>query len=337
MDVKKWIKYVLFAFLGAVLLYYTYQGISWDELVEIGSKVKIRWIVLAVIAHLVNHWLRAFRWRLFVEVQEYYIAMRRAFIAEMSGFCMNLIPPRMGDWMRCVILKRLERIPISKSLGGLVVERFIDIFLFLCLFFLAFFIELFRPSKVFSKLGSQLSGVFTVDPRNWKISVVGGVLVCLVVILYKFHKSFAAIVWQQIKFFSKEVFEAIRETRKCNGIALWATSLFVLFFHFLVEYLSFFAIEDIDINLQGALLVFIAMNIGMAAPTPGGIGMYHLGVISTLTALGVEKRYAIVYATITHSIQLFNAFVVGGISFLCSTFLKPKKEAGMSVKNAVKA
>jgi hypothetical protein len=47
-------------------------------------------------------------------------------------------------------------------------------------------------------------------------------------------------------------------------------------------------------------------------------------------ALGVESRYAILYATITHSIQLFNAFVVGGICFLIATLLPNKKRGTTS-------
>ena len=92
MDIKKLARYVLFAFLGAFLLYYTYSGVSLNELIEIGSKVKIRWLVLAMMAHLINHWFRAFRWRMLVEVQGYRFSIRNTFLAEMSGFFMNLIP-----------------------------------------------------------------------------------------------------------------------------------------------------------------------------------------------------------------------------------------------------
>ena len=325
MNIKKLAQYILFASLGAFLLYHTYRGISLGELIEISAKVKFKWIMLAVLAHLINHFLRSFRWRLFIEVQGYEISQGYAFLAEMSGFFMNLVPPRMGDWIRCVVLKRLERVPVSKSLGGVLVERFIEIFLFLCLCITAFLIEFLTHSKTLPNLAGGLQTVFKRGPSNSFISAIIISLLLLGIILYKWHRHLVAMVWLQVKLFSKEVLVAIRQTRKCNPWSLWSTSLFILFFHFIVEYLSFYAIEEIDIDWRGAICVFIAMNIGMSAPTPGGIGVYHMGVISTLMALGVENKYAILYATITHSIQLFNAFVIGGICFLVATFLPDKK------------
>ena len=326
MDIKKLAQYTLFAALGTFLLYRTYCGTSLDELIEISAKVKFKWIMLAILAHLVNHFLRSFRWRLLVEVQGYEVSQGYAFLAEMSGFFMNLVPPRMGDWIRCVVLKRLERVPVSKSLGGVVVERFIDIFLFLCLCIIAFLIEFLTHSKTLPNLAGSLQATFKFVPSNSFISVIIVALALLGIVSYKWYGQLVAMMWLQVKLFFKEVLVAIRRTRKCNPWILWSTSLFILFFHFMVEYLSFFAIEEIVIDWQGALCVFIAMNIGMSAPTPGGIGVYHVGVISTLMALGVENRYAIVYATITHSIQLFNALVIGGICFLIATFLPDKKK-----------
>ena len=323
---KKIAQYILFAGFGVFLLYFTFRDLELKEVVDTMGEVKFRWIFLAAIAHLMNHFLRAFRWRMLVEVQGYSILQGHAFVAEMSGFFLNLIPARAGDWLRCVILKRLEGVRVSKSFGGVVVERFIDMFLFLCLCVIVFLIAFFTDDKILSSLMPSMPTMDKLGSSPWIMSAMVVLLVSLSLVMYRRYQELVAAFWWKVKQFSKEVLIAIRCTRKCNPWVLSATSLFILFFHFMVEYLSIYAIEQmLHIDLKGALYVFIAINVGMAAPTPGGIGAYHLGVITILTALGVEPRYAAVYATLTHLIQLFNALVVGGICFLVSTFLASKQ------------
>lgn len=326
MNVKNILKYTFFVFLGIGLLYHTYSGISLQELVEVGRRAKFQWIGLAVGAHLANHWLRALRWRLLIEAQGYSISTLHAFIAEMSGFLMNLVPPRMGEWMRCVVLKRLERVPISNSLGAVVVERFLEMSLFSILFIAGVFIKVKAGGNILLGLTGIGSRLLAYRPSTVVLVLLGIVLLGGIFVLFRYRSVFVTGL-ANAKDFIKEVTIAVKNTRKSNGWRLWGANIFIIIFHFMVEYLSFFAIEEINVGLKGALLVFIAMNIGMATPTPGGIGVYHVSVITTLVSLGVETKYAIVYATLTHLIQLFNALFVGGGCLLASSFYKyPSKQ-----------
>ena len=144
-----------------------------------------------------------------------------------------------------------------------------------------------------------------------------------------YYSNFVKNIFVRLKLFFKEVFVAIGKTRQSNPFVLWGTSAFIVFFHFVVEYLSFYAIGDIQakISWQAALWVFLAMTLGLAIPMPGGgAGAYHTFVVLILSAFDVEKADALAYATITHSIQLFNATVVGGISFLIAQIMLRKRK-----------
>ena len=329
--IKKLLPYLLISSIGVFLLYRIYGQINLKELGETLKEVRIEWVVLATIAHLINHFLRGFRWQRLIAVQGYKLSVLDAFLGEMSGFLINLVPPRMGEWMRCLILKRLRNIPISMSFGGVVVERLLDIFLFALFLIVTLSIEVATGSKMLTYLwgGDGETGGYKM------YYLIGGLvmILILVIIFYKWRVYFKQALWAQISVFVKNVMGAIRQTKKCNRWMLLSSSAFILFFNFLVEYLSFFAIDEINISFQGALWVFIAMIVGMAIPTPGGVGTYHAGVTTVLLALGVEAKYAIAYTTITHSIQIFNAVVVGGISFLTANFLARRQSNPNPIKN----
>ena len=323
MNMKKFFQYTIFAFLGVGLLYYMYHEIPLQELIEIGRRVKFQWVGLAIISHLINHWIRSMRWQLLIESQGYSISTVHAFMAEMSGFMMNLVPPRIGEWMRCVVLKRLEGVPISKSLGAALVERFIEICIFILLLMIGILIKLNTGESVLPELSGIGNSMLAYRPSSEISALLAIVILCGLFVLIRYTSFFVAGL-KKARDFLKEVGRAIKDTRKSNGWRLWIMSILTLVFHFSVEYLSFFAIEEINIGLREVLFVFLSMSIGMALPTPGGIGGYHVIVTTTLVSLGVELKYAIVYAILTHFIQLFNALFVGGGCLLLSTFYKTK-------------
>ncbi|MEM7361551.1 MAG: lysylphosphatidylglycerol synthase transmembrane domain-containing protein [Bacteroidota bacterium] len=324
MKIKKLLPYLLISCLGAFLLYRIYGQVNLKELIETFKEVRIEWVILATIAHLINHYLRAFRWQRLVAVQGYTLSVLDSFLGEMSGFLINLVPPRMGEWMRCVILKRLKGIPISVSFGGVIVERLLDISLFILLFTFTVGLELATGSKMLTSLWGR--GTPMGDHKIYYV-IGGGVAALLFLgLAYKWKAHLKQIIWMKISAFVKDVMEAIRQMRRCNRLMLLSSSSFILFFNFLVEYLSFYAIEEINISYKGALWVFIAMTVGMAIPSPGGLGTYHAGVMTVLLALGTEPKYAIAYTTITHSIQIFNAVVVGGLSFLTANVLARRRK-----------
>lgn len=324
MKLKKLLPYLFISFVGVFLLYRIYGQVNLKELANTLREVRVEWVVLALLAHLVNHLLRAFRWQRLVAVQGNKLFVFDSFLGEMSGFLINLVPPRVGEWMRCVILKRLRDIPISMSFGGVIVERLLDILLFSLFFAFTIALEVATGSKMLTRLW----GDHTPMGDHKMYYALGGVVVIfiLLVMAYQWRGYLKNALWAKISVFVKNVMEAIRQTRKCSCWMLFSSSAIILFFNFLVEYLSFYAIDEINISWQGALWVFVAMTVGMAIPTPGGVGTYHAGVTTVLLALGTEPKYAIAYTTITHSIQIFNAVVVGGLSFLTANLLARKQK-----------
>ena len=326
---KKLVKYFLPSLLSISLMCYIFQEISFEELIDISRHVRLRWIFLAIVAHLINHGLRAFRWCMLLQGQGIGITYTSAWLAEMGGFFVNLIPPRMGEWTRCFVLKRLEHVPISKTLGSIIIERFIDAMVFLLLSQIAFFIEYQGEVKILPDVMHQLSTLFVWKPGHRVIFfLIGMTLFIVVAMVYMRHLFVGSLL--QVTNFLKELWLAIRSTESLGRPTLWVVTLFIWWFHFMVEYFSFFSIEETShLSIKAAFYIFISMCIGMFIPTPGGMGSYHITVTAILSALGVEWKYAVVYATVTHAVQLFNALVIGGICLLIATYIRPN---GVSVQ-----
>lgn len=71
--------------------------------------------------------VRALRWKILLHPLRPDTGLRNRFAATNIGFAANnLLPARVGEFARAWTLARLERLPVSGTVGSLVVERFLD-------------------------------------------------------------------------------------------------------------------------------------------------------------------------------------------------------------------
>ena len=72
---------------------------------------------------IVSHVLRAYRWKLLLEASGSPLTVTRSLAALFIGYIANLAVPRLGEVSRCLVLKRTNLIPVTSSLGTVVMER----------------------------------------------------------------------------------------------------------------------------------------------------------------------------------------------------------------------
>jgi hypothetical protein len=71
------------------------------------------------------------------------------------------------------------------------------------------------------------------------------------------------------------------------------------------------------LDFSAALVLQAMSSIGVAIPTPGATGSYHLITIQSLTRLyGIEETIARSYATLTHAVGYLGVVVVGLYYFI---------------------
>ncbi|MEM9569623.1 MAG: lysylphosphatidylglycerol synthase transmembrane domain-containing protein [Bacteroidota bacterium] len=318
------ISFTLILLFGSIILFgYTYQNYSIKDLKQGLQQAHLKWIIFAMIAHLINHSYRAYRWGFMLEKQHAHPTWVQTFTAEMSGFFVNALGLRLGEFVRCQRLQKMQNIPLQKSLATVIIERIVDLFFFcvICVFIVILF-----SAKV-RQITSHILHNITIShsPRNL------GIMICFLPLCFALFKKFET----QITQFIKGILYNIKLAYKANTPFFWTVTLFIWIFYFLLEYISLYALDSTGTLAQtegifAGIILFVILNISHIIPVSNGVGIYHLLVISALTYYNVPRKDAQTYALITHGIQTFNAFFWGGLCFIYTYFATPKRHTTRS-------
>ena len=144
-----------------VLLWYVFRDIDATTLFNKLAEVRYGWVVAAGLLLLFTYGVRAYRWNILLHPLGYrHLTVFRTFVAVAIGYFANLLVPRMGEVSRCGVLKRLEDVPVTTSLGTVVAERIIDLLSLLTITLLLFVAEFDRLSRFITSFASdKMSGI----------------------------------------------------------------------------------------------------------------------------------------------------------------------------------
>jgi uncharacterized membrane protein YbhN (UPF0104 family) len=103
--------------------------------------------------------------------------------------------------------------------------------------------------------------------------------------------------------------EVLRSPLRLAEITLWSLGLWVVIGWQLVLLAKAF---DLPMNLGQAFVVMAVSVIGLAVPTPAGVGGFHAAIQFGLAhLLGVDLATATAYALVHHAICFFPITVLG--------------------------
>jgi uncharacterized protein (TIRG00374 family) len=129
MNKKLFTSLVLGALLSGLTLYLAFRNVPVDELLNYLGTINYWWIGPTVLLVLASFSLRVIRWQIILR-QAGAVTYWQAFHPLMIGFMMNcVLPGRIGELARPVILKKNENIPIATGLGTVAAERVFDFIL----------------------------------------------------------------------------------------------------------------------------------------------------------------------------------------------------------------
>ncbi|MCG8341048.1 MAG: flippase-like domain-containing protein [Cytophagales bacterium] len=309
------------------LLWYVYRDFPLSELASKLKEVKYGWVVLSIIVSLLSHVVRAYRWKLLLHPMGFRPSLFKTFLAVMVGYFSNLLVPRLGEVTRCGILKKIDYIPISSSLGTVMAERFIDLLSLIILTLIAL-VSGFEQCKILlhETMGEKIA-LFKGKKFYWLI-----VLLLLTVgsigffFVKKRNTSKQHYLIAKMQHFLKALLQGLTSIKhvKAQG-TFWFMTIFLWILYFFIGYLVVFAIQETsNLGIAAGFSLLIMASMGMSAPVQGGIGTYHVLVMAILAAYGISKEAGILYVTLVHSSQMLTIMVVGGISFVASMLLGTK-------------
>lgn len=291
---------------------------------EIGARIASAspvWLAASLGISIATFALRALRWTWILRPVGR-VPVFPAFRATAIGFAANtVLPARAGEILRPAILARERNLPFPALLASIVFERILDASAQLCYLAVALTFGGF-------------TGSFSGSRVRWAVAVIAAVAIAV---------ALFAVLWRDAtERFLDWLFNALPARARpaarriahtfLDGFASLKTprlavlvaggSLALWFVINLQVYCSLRAF-GLDLPLTAAFMVTTAAVLGLAVPTPGGVGGYHAAVQFALTDIfHVPIATATGVALVAHAISFAPISIIGFTLFAASPLRK---------------
>ena len=171
MNKKTVISLILGLAVSILALYLAFRNVPFNELVIYFASINYIWIPPAVVILLLIFALRAYRWKIILESAGK-IGFWQSFHPLMIGFMINcILPGRVGEVARPVILQKKENIPFSTGLATVGAERMFDVGMLIILFGVVLATVKIDPSLdiVFGKYHLNKTTLMSVGQGTFKL------------------------------------------------------------------------------------------------------------------------------------------------------------------------
>ncbi|MBT0664562.1 flippase-like domain-containing protein [Geobacter pelophilus] len=296
-----------------------------------------RYLVPAVIATFISFFGRAVRWH-FLVLPLKKVPLGSLYPATIIGYMANnLLPARLGEFVRAYVLARKEGIDTSAVFATLVVDRLCDGFTVLLMLLFTFFTLHLPPGMETVQQRMVAGGYITLTlycgviaflvllkrRTSWTLSLVGKLL-----------RPFPAVFSEKLIPLLGSFIGGIRlSTAPRELAAVIASSLFIwAFAAWPVDLLlrSF----GIVLPFTGSLFILIFLVFGVMVPaSPGYVGTYHIACVTALAAFNIPSEKALSVALVIHGVSFFPVIIAGAyhmwrekISFSSIRTTSPEKE-----------
>ncbi len=282
-----------------------------------GARVGLLAAALGVVA--ATYWARAIRWRYLLSPIGP-TRFRTVFRATIIGFAaLGLLPARAGDVLRPYLVSRQEGLSLTATFATIVTERVLDLIAVLALLAVyvaigdksSFSPALFRSLMVSSSVATGLAVVLAVV--LWVIAshperIGGYVQTADRVLGHAVAKRLAKMAQK----FSGGLAVA-RRPRELVPAVLWSVAIWVLG---AAEIWFVTRAFGMALPFAGSFLLQALLVLGVAVPTPGGVGSYHEAYrFGMTTFFGASNANAIAAAIVVHAIS-FVPVILLGLAFM---------------------
>lgn len=324
--VKGVVKYVLMLALSAVLLYFAFRNMSWNDFVTGLKSCNIWWIIATMLIAWMITFMRGFRWRLMMLPIDKTITRRISYDAYSICYLANIAFPRSGEVVRCGVVAKTNNISFEGAVGSVVAERAWDMICVIICF----------VALLFGRFGD-----FLIE-KMWKpmvqninfnsIWIIVAIVVFCVVIFFVLKKNREKVAKSKIGAKVMNVWRGLVNGIKASFTmehkwAFFAYTIFIWIGYWVMSLFTLYAFPDLSsLNLMDALFLMVVGSLGWIVPVPGGFGAYHFIVAMTLVPIyGVTQQTGLIFATISHESQIFQMLVCGVISLISVALYKRKK------------
>jgi glycosyltransferase 2 family protein len=317
---------VVSVLVAAGFLWWFLRGISLAAIASEIRAVRVPYVVAAVLVSLTGFVHRILRWRYLVAPLKW-MPVRSLAAAVFGGWAVTaILPGRLGEVARAVLLRRREGVRASAVLGTILLERLLDVLALVMLIALSLGLGAAATGR-----GEESALLDAVGTGAW---VVLGVLAAIAVALFladrvperlramvavqfaRLPRGVGRFGWLALEAFGTGLSGALRQApdgmttiRLRTAVALHTVVLWAIICAVHVLLLQAFRVDGSLLRIPPLLFL---VTLGLAVPVPASLGSYHKAVQVGLTGLfGVSNETAAGYAIVSHAVTLGPPAVIG--------------------------
>ncbi len=292
-----------------------FRKIDFDKVLLAFRAMDYRYLLPVVFLTFVSYYLRAVRWKyLLLPIKR--TAMANLFPATIIGYMANnILPARLGEFVRAYVLGQKEEIETSAVFATLVVDRLFDGFTVLLILLITFFTVKLPAGMENVQDGLKMGGyvtlgvylvvlsfLFLLKKRTMRTIHVVGVLL----------RPFPVKVSEKVIPLLGSFISGIRLSSRPSEIlillftsfAVWATCIWPL--HLILQ--SF----NITLPITASMLIMVFLVFAVMVPaSPGYVGTYHAACVYGLMAFNIPKEQSLSVALVMHGTGFFPVIVAG--------------------------
>jgi len=300
--------------ISLVFVFLAFRDVNFQEMSDALAAANYLWLLPAFLLMLISHFVRAYRWRYFLEPMKDGVKFSPMFSALMIGYAANnIFPLRLGEFLRAYAIGKSQKISKSSAFATIIVERLIDI---LALLLLLGSTILFYPlPEIIEKSGYVI------------LAITVGAIIFMVFLMEKsaatiglLAKLLPARVFEKVERIARSFlqgFQALRKSEHYLKVSIFSILVWLLYAG--TVYVSFFAFDlpqDYQLNVAAGLVVLVTVSIGIMIPSsPGFVGTYHWFCMQSLALYGVPHSKALSFAVISHALNTLPFTVIGLLYF----------------------
>lgn len=314
---------IVFPFvLGGGILYWMYRHFDFSQIGDVlFHQMRWEWMLLSFIPGILAQIFRALRWQQSLTPIGEHCRTHVAICAIYLSYAASLVIPRVGEFLRCGILKNKDGVSFPKSLGAVVTERAVDSLLMLLLCLVVVWYQWEQFSNFFALTGVSIHTTlsrFTATGIWVSMLCTTGILILLYILMRKLA------VLRKVKLIMQGMLEGIMSVRKVKNIPLYivySVGIWVAyFFHYYLTFYCFGFTENL--GFAAGLVSFCTGSIAVIVPTPNGAGSWHFAVKTILVLYGLGATEAVAFALVVHTIQTLLLVALGVYALIALQYTK---------------
>lgn len=305
------------ALLALVLLALFFRGVDWAALGAAFRSANHLYLAGVVAITVVTYVLRAWRWgSLLAPLAP--VPFRDLFSATFVGFMTGLLVPRAGEVVRPYLISRRHPIRTSAGFASIILERLLDLVTVLLLFALYLYVlptpaaQTRGPLLGYLKLGGALTGMAAVAVLAVLLLLHGhapAVVILLRRLLSPLPQRWVDVVARAVATFAEGL--AVLKASPAHLLVIFGQSVLVWLSICLGIWWNNLAFA-LDLPFHTSFLMVAFLTVGVAVPTPGGVGGFHEFYLLALTqAFAVDNHTAAAAGIACHVLMNLPVLVIG--------------------------